>query len=417
MKLPISKLRNNTGQVDGVPANPRTISTDDYQKLIDSIKDDPEYLEHEMPHVIKHGDVYVVLNGNQRLRALKELGYKEVPVTIYPDDTPPDVIKARIIKSNHGYGKDDMDMLGNEWSDMPLDEWGIDLPDDWLEQEPEVEEDEAPAVDESEPPKSKLGEVYQLGRHRVMCGSAVDDRHLLKLLEGTTADMVYTDPPYGMHLDTDFSSMDGLSPDGKLFLGLKGGKAHERVAGDADDFDPDFIHKVFGTHPDCKEVFLWGADYYADILPGRNDGAWVVWDKRTNEGATEEQANSADKSLGSSFELCWSKAKHKREIARIRNGIFGVKNESGNSSTVHPTQKPVQLASWFFDKWGKPGDIIADHFLGSGSTLIACEQTDRTCYGMELDEKYVDVIRKRYAKFAAADDQLPENWEELTPAI
>lgn len=164
MKLPISKLRNNTGQVDGVPANPRTISTDDYQKLIDSIKDDPEYLEHEMPHVIKHGDVYVVLNGNQRLRALKELGYKEVPVTIYPDDTPPDVIKARIIKSNHGYGKDDMDMLGNEWSDMPLDDWGIDLPDDWLEQEGEIEEDEAPEVDESEPPKSKLGEVYQLGR-------------------------------------------------------------------------------------------------------------------------------------------------------------------------------------------------------------------------------------------------------------
>lgn len=141
MKLPISKLRNNSGQLKNIPANPRTISTDDYQKLIDSIKDDPEYLEHEMPHVIKHGDVYVVLNGNQRLRALKELGYKEVPVTIYPDDTPPDVIKARIIKSNHGYGKDDMDMLANEWSDMDLASFGYETPPDWgSDDEPDLED-------------------------------------------------------------------------------------------------------------------------------------------------------------------------------------------------------------------------------------------------------------------------------------
>ncbi len=388
------------------PQNPRTIKDDNFKKLVQSIKDFPEMLD-ARPLVLNKDNV--ILGGNMRFKASKEAGLKEVPVKIV--DWSEEKQREFIIKDNISGGDWDWDQLANEWDVEQLDEWGLDVPD--FAGGVEVEEDEAPEVSD-EPPVSKLGEVYQLGRHRVMCGSAVDDRHLLKLLAGTTADMVYTDPPYGMHLDTDFSSMDGLSPDGKLFLGLKGGKAHERVAGDADDFDPDFIHKVFGTHPDCKEVFLWGADYYADILPGRNDGAWVVWDKRTNEGATEEQANSADKSLGSSFELCWSKAKHKREIARIRNGIFGVKNESGNSSTVHPTQKPVQLASWFFDKWGKPGDIIADHFLGSGSTLIACEQTNRTCYGMELDPKYTDVIRKRYAKFVYPD-RWEEEWESLTP--
>ena len=388
------------------PQNPRTIKDDNFKKLVQSIKDFPEMLD-ARPLVLNKDNV--ILGGNMRFKASKEAGLKEVPVKTV--DWSEEKQREFIIKDNISGGDWDWDQLANEWDVEQLDEWGLDVPD--FAGDVEVEEDEAPEVSD-EPPVSKLGEVYQLGRHRVMCGSAVDDRHLLKLLAGTTADMVYTDPPYGMHLDTDFSSMDGLSPDGKLFLGLKGGKAHERVAGDADDFDPDFIHKVFGTHPDCKEVFLWGADYYADILPGRNDGAWVVWDKRTNEGATEEQANSADKSLGSSFELCWSKAKHKREIARIRNGIFGVKNESGNSSTVHPTQKPVQLASWFFDKWGKPGDIIADHFLGSGSTLIACEQTNRTCYGMELDPKYTDVIRKRYAKFVYPD-KWEEEWESLTP--
>jgi len=126
--LPLAKLRNNTGQIDGVPANPRTIDKDDYAKLIKSIQEDPEYLEHEMPHVIKHNDYYVVLNGNQRLRALKELGFKETPVTIYKEDTPVEIIKSRIIKSNHGYGKDDIDMLVNEWDDLPLAEWGFDPP-------------------------------------------------------------------------------------------------------------------------------------------------------------------------------------------------------------------------------------------------------------------------------------------------
>lgn len=128
-KLKISQLVNNKGQIEGVPANPRTIHKDDYQKLLKSLQDDPEYLEHEMPHVIAHGDKYVVLNGNQRLRALRELKFKETPVTIYKPDTPPEVIRARIIKSNHGYGKDDFDMLANDgWDINDLQDWGVDLP-------------------------------------------------------------------------------------------------------------------------------------------------------------------------------------------------------------------------------------------------------------------------------------------------
>ena len=167
-RLPISKLANNTGQIKGVPANPRTIDKDDYQKLLESIQKDPEYLEHEMPHVIAHGDKYVVLNGSQRLRALRELKFTETPVTIYKPDTPPEVIRARIIKSNHGYGKDDMDMLANEWADDDLADWGMDLPDDWLKDEHEVVEDEAPEVDESEPhnrPKDRIHQPHIAKNH------------------------------------------------------------------------------------------------------------------------------------------------------------------------------------------------------------------------------------------------------------
>ena len=198
MKIPINKLVNNTGQIDGVPANPRQINKDDYAKLLKSLQEDPDFLEHKPLHVVEHGDKYVVLGGNQRLKALRELKYKDVPVTIYDPETPVEVLKSRVIKDNSAFGSYDFEMLGNEWDDMPLTDWGIDLPEDWLKEEPEVEEDEAPEVDESEPPKSKLGEVYQLGQHRVICGSATSTDDYSKLMGDIRADLIFTDPPYNM---------------------------------------------------------------------------------------------------------------------------------------------------------------------------------------------------------------------------
>lgn len=390
MKLPISKLRNNTGQVDGVPANPRSIDKADYAKLLKSIQEDPEYLEHEMPHVIKHDDVYVVLNGNQRLRALKELGYKEVPVTVYPEDTSPEVIKARIIKSNHGYGKDDMEMLGNEWSDEPLTDWGLDLLEDWLEQEGEIEEDEAPEVSD-EPPVSKLGEVYQLGRHRVMCADSTVKENVELLMNGEKADMVFTDPPYGMDLDTDYSKLKGTdkSPNAK-------GYKWDAVIGDDQEFD----FRQFG-YLDTKEQFWWGADYYFNQLP--NNGGLFVWQKRDK---------ADEKMIGNDFEICWSKQRHKK--ATIWKRWVGFDSIERGDKRVHPTQKPIEVCSYFVKNFSTKGQSVLDLFLGSGSTLIACEQTDRTCFGMELDPKYVDVIRKRYHKFVTGSE---EGWEDGTPAI
>ena len=97
--------------------------------------------------------------------------------------------------------------------------------------------------------------------------------------------------------------------------------------------------------------------------------------------------------------MCWSKNKHKREIARIKwAGIFGMEKEH-DKKRVHPTQKPMLLTEWFFNKWGKGLSIIVDLYLGSGSTLIACEKTNRICYGMELDTKYCDVIIERWEQF------------------
>ena len=226
----------------------------------------------------------------------------------------------------------------------------------------------------------------EIHSHRLMCGDSTDKATVEMLMDGKKADMVFTDPPYGMRLDTDYSEIKG-SKNAKIKG--KGGNKYRPVIGDGEDFKPSLIETVFENFDYCEEIFLFGADYFAELIVNKNDGSWVVWDKRGSE--------DADKIIGSCFELCWSKQKHKREIARIKwMGAFG---SADAKNRVHPTQKPIKLCEWFIEKYSNAGEAIIDLYGGSGSTLIACEQLDRTCYMMELDPKYCDVIIKRWEKF------------------
>lgn len=382
------------------PSNPRTIKDVAFNKLKKSIKEFPEMLE---KRPIVYDDNNIILGGNMRFRALQDL-VKEgfvVKDEYFMSAQGWDELKKRtfVIKDNIEMGEWDDDVLANEWSDLPLEEWGIDTAG-WSK---EVEEDEAPEVSIEEP-KSKRGEIYQLGKHRLMCGDSTKIEDVEKLMSGQKADMVFTDPPYGMFLDADFSGMKN-SLDFAKDKGFVGGKKYSNVIGDSEDFNPDFINTIFALFSNAKEMFMWGANYYSELLQDRNKGSWFVWDKRLDE--------SADKMYGSCFELCWSKNKHKQDIARVKwAGVFGTEKEFDHKRH-HPTQKPVGLSVWFIDKFSKDSETVVDLFGGSGSTLIACEQLGRTCYMIELDEKYVDVIRKRYAKFIGQEGE----WETITPAI
>ena len=366
--------------IKGNPKNPRILKDDKFKKLVQSIQDFPEMAEAR--EIVVNKDM-IVLGGNMRLRAMKEAGWTEVPVKIV------DWTQAKqdefVIKDNASFGEWDWSELANQYEPQELDDWGIDLPKDFLP-EPEIEEDEAPEVS-SDPPNSELGKVYQLGKHRVMCGDSTDKASVDTLMDGAKADMVFTDPPYGMDLDTDYSKMPSTKAEGN--------KNYSRVIGDNKDYDPTFILETFGY---CNEIVMFGADYYADKLP--KGGSWFVWDKRVDE--------KFDRMIGSAFELYWSKAKHKREIARFNNTLFSGESDARNKA--HPTQKPIKLLTWTLERL--KGQLVIDLFLGSGSTLIACEQTDRICYGMELDPKYVDVIRKRYHKFVTGEE---EGWQDGTP--
>jgi site-specific DNA-methyltransferase (adenine-specific) len=213
-------------------------------------------------------------------------------------------------------------------------------------------------------------------------------------MDGVKADMVFTDPPYGMNLDTDFSRMKGT----EIFQkekGIKPGKKYRKIIGDNDDFRPELIKTIFDNFEYCDEMFIWGADYYPELLHGYKDGNLLVWDKKSNEGV---QTN-LDKAFTSDFEIVWSKSKHKKSIIRILwSSAFGTEQEFDHKRS-HPTQKPTKLAAWFLERYSKEGQVIVDIFGGSGSTLIACEQLNRKCYMCELDPKYVSVILQRWENF------------------
>lgn len=373
-KVKVEQLKSN-------PKNPRIIKDEKFKKLVKSIKDFPKMLE--IRPIVVDSDM-IVLGGNMRLKACIQAGLKEVPV-ICADDLTEDEKKEFVIKDNLGFGEWNWDDLANDWDALKLEEWGMDLPEESFEKvEGLTDEDAVPEVPKE--PITVLGDVWQLGNHRLMCGDSTSIDSVDKLMAGQKADMVFTDPPYGMFLDADYSGMKSK------FKGSNGGAKYENVIGDHEDFNPDFINNVFASFGYCKEIFLWGADYYADLLPNRNDGSWVVWDKRGDE--------SADKMFGSTFELCWSKARHKRMLARIKwAGIFGMEKEH-DKKRCHPTQKPVELINWFFDYYSmQDKKIVVDLFGGSGSTLIACEKTNRHARLMELDPKYCDVIIKRWQDF------------------
>ena len=227
----------------------------------------------------------------------------------------------------------------------------------------------------------------EIHSHRLMCGDSTDKATVELLMDGKKADMVLSDPPYGMFLDTDFSDIKGSMKS----IGRKNrtqGNKYDKVIGDNEDFTPELITTFFENFGYCKEMFLFGADYFAEILPDKNEGSWLVWDKRK-----ESQADA----IGSEFELCWSKSKHKRRM--LRHDWFGFlssQNGADARNRVHPTQKPITLLVDIIEQWGKDCKNIVDLYGGSGSTLIACEQLDRTCYMMELDPKYCDVIIKRW---------------------
>ena len=375
-KVKISQIKAN-------PKNPRIIKDDKFKKLIKSIKDFPEMLEKRQLVCFTDTDgKLVVLGGNMRLKASKEVGLKELSI-ILADEWTEEQKAEFLIKDNLGFGEWDWQQLSSEWDTELLDEWGLDVPE-FAVTELEAEEDDFSVPEGGIETDIVLGDLFEIGEHRLLCGDSTCSDTVAKLMNGEKADMVFTDPPYGMFLETDYKDNFGDS-------GFRTAKNYDSVIGDNKDFTPELINTIFACFSYCKEVFIWGADYFAELIPNKNDGSWFVWNKKTTE--------ALQNMFGNQFELCWSKNKHKRIIIDVTwAGAFGHNRKTDGATKVHPTQKPIKLIDIFVNDFSKENDTIADLFLGSGSTMVASHQLKRKCYGMELDPKYCQVIIDRIKK-------------------
>lgn len=383
--IQIELIETNKGQIEGVPANPRVIKDKKFKKLVKSIEKNPEMLDLREILVYPLGDKFITIGGNMRLEAVKKLGYKELPCKVLPVETPAENLRAYILRDNASYGEWDFDELANCWDIDELEIADIDLPSGFgLEEENETSEDDF--CESETKTRVQVGQIWQLGNHRLMCGDSTKIENIIKLLDGQEPHMVLSDTPYGMHLDTDFSKIKGRL---KAIAKTTGNK-YRKVKGDNDDFTPEIITTFFDNLTKVKEMFLFGADYFAELLPNKNDGSWLVWDKRKN---TQSEA------FGSEFELCWSKNKHKRRM--LRHDWFGFlssQNQEDARNRVHPTQKPVSLLVDIINQWGGDCANVVDFYGGSGSTLMACEKTQKKCFLMELEPHYCDVIISRWEK-------------------
>ena len=220
-----------------------------------------------------------------------------------------------------------------------------------------------------------MGRLRLRSRHRVLCGDSTKAEDVERLMDGETADMVFTDPPYGMRLETDYSQIKG-----RLEHGVAGSR-YDSVIGDDEDFDPRPLLDQFN---DAKTVLLWGADWYYDKLPPC--GSFVIWNKRIAEGTKEM--------IGNHSETCWSREKRRRVVYDHHWSGFTAKNR--DFKREHPTEKPIALLAQMIRDFDDETDLIVDLFLGSGTTLIAAEQLGRKCYGMEISPAYCDVIVRRF---------------------
>lgn len=316
----------------------------------------------KVPIVIDSNNV--IICGHTRYKAAKKLKLKTVPCII-ADDLNEEQIKAYRLADNKvaELAEWDFGLLSEELDeifDIDMEDFGFSLE---TEEEKQVEEDDfEPELPEE--PKAKLGDIYQLGNHRLMCGSATSVEDVDKLLNGAIIHFVYTDPPYGMSAVS------------------KSGVLSEKYKTDImNDDDNTVAIESFNL---CREKFCnakqvwWGANYYTECLPSSE--CWIVWDK--NNGNSDQ----------TDCELAW---------ANFRSVVRQFTMASEKKNRVHPTQKPCKLFSDIANKFDKNKEFknVLDLFGGSGSTMMACEQMGKKNFTMELDPRFVDVIIERWEQF------------------
>lgn len=417
-KIRIGLVDRNTGQIEGLPKNPRIIRDSKFEKLVKSIQEDPELLEHRGLLVFPFNNRYVAIGGNMRLEACKKAAIQEVTCEVLDPGTPVEKLRAFMIKDNASFGEWDFDSLAANFDIGELDAWGIDIPAIDIDQdEIEAQEDdfEVPEnVDEVET-SIETGDVIEfrkgLIKHRLLCGDSTKPEDVAKLMNGRLADLLITDPPYNVNYEggTGLKIANDNMSDAKFrqFLvdaftqastHMKKGAAFYIWHADSEGFNFRAAAKETGWQ--IRQCLIWvknslvmgRQDYqwkHEPCLYGWKDGAGHFFvDDRTNTTVIEDKIDF--------------KKLSKQELVKLLEDMTGDKistsviheNKPAKNSE-HPTMKPIRLLARAVKNSSKQGQLIADFFLGSGSTMVTSHQLARNCYGMEMDPRYCQVIVER----------------------
>lgn len=429
MKPKAQVTYRNIAELKELPGNPRTISKKQFETLKTSLKDNQDYFEARPIILSNRTGELVILAGNQRYKAAKSIGMTQVP-TILLEGLTEEREREIVIRDNVENGEWDMDALANEWDADLLADWGVDLPE--LQNITEIVEDEAPEVNEQEPAKSKLGEIYQLGDHRLMVGDSTKAEAVAALMGGQMADLLITDPPYNvnygaqkaptmkkLHHRTDGLRVANDNMDGASFLAflsdaytaadgaMKPGAAWYIWHASAEVNN--FTEALKTVNWQLRQIIIWAKDrlsmglqdyqwQHEPCLYGWKPGAGHYFrDIRTettvfdDERPIEELSNKELKELVANY--------------RAATQTTIIREPKPSRSEEHPTMKPVKLIARLIGNSSREGELVLDIFGGSGTTMIAAEQLNRRCYMMELDPHYADVIIERWQNFTGQTAQ------------
>jgi DNA modification methylase len=382
----------NLNSIKANSSNPRTIRDEKFEKLVQSIKDFPEMLKIR-PLVVN--DDMIVLGGNMRLKACKEAGLKKIPV-IKASDLTPEQQKEFIIKDNVGYGDWDWSLIATEFPEA--EEWGLDIPDGFKEI-PEAEEDDFDVPEGGVETDIVLGDLFEIGEHRLLCGDSTDSDAVARLMNGERADMAFTSPPYNAGKSEALSG-NTHTTDNKYneyndnqtqssYLDLLIGFTNNSLMNA--DYLICNIQSLAGNKIALIDYLHQYKNNFIDV---------VIWDKGHGAPAIAENVMT---SVWEYMFFISSKQNASRAIPNanfrgtIPNIYRGKPQRNNEFSHVHAATFPIDLPEWAL-QFTKQSDIVLDQFLGTGTTMVASHQLKRKCYGMELDPKYCQVIIDRMKK-------------------
>jgi site-specific DNA-methyltransferase (adenine-specific) len=392
------------------PNNPRLIKDDKFAKLVQSIKDLPQMLA--IRPIVVNTDM-VVLGGNMRLKACKEAGLKEVPIII-ADNLTEEQQREFLIKDNVSGGEWDWQMLANDWDKEELEAWGLDLPifdEEIIELAAEEDDYEIPEEIQTD---IVIGDLFEIGEHKLLCGSSTEIETWEKLFGDKLCDMVMTDPPYnvnyeggnGLKIQNDNMSNDSFYQflyDFYTALGsyTKAGGAF--YVWHADSEGANFRQAFKDSGLLLKQCLIWVKNA---LVMGRQDYHWkhepclYGW----KEGAAHYFTDDRTKTTVIEDIVDFKKLSKKqlldliKEVSSDKQKTSIIHCDKPSKNDVHPTMKPIKLLAPLIENSSKIGELVADGFLGSGSTMVASHQLKRKCYGIELDPKYCQVIVDRMLK-------------------